>query len=150
VGLKKQRRAIAGLLLGAVLAKAASAASGIDPQIVEVAHEARRVVAIIDDFYRTNRACPRPSLAAELEQLQSDLGDGFSADRQGFFVEIRGISMISGPWRYYASPRHPDRCTLWHSLGQDAVLVWRRHRYGANWMFNGGDGKPERPIQPAP
>src|SRR5258707_15297293 len=117
------RRAIAGLLLGAALINPASAAGADDPRLAEIAHEARRAVAIIDDFYVDHHACPQPSLPAELKELQSALGDGFSADPQGRFVEIRGISMVSGSWLYYASPQHPDRCTFWRKLGSAPALI---------------------------
>ena len=148
-------RAIAGLLLGAAAISPASAASsetappGVDPHVAAVAYEARRAVAIINDFYADHHACPQPSRPDELKKLQSELGDGFSADPQGQFVAISGISMPPG-WLYYASPNHPDRCTLWRELDRDAALIWRRHRYGANWSFNPGDGKPERAIRLSP
>jgi hypothetical protein len=139
-------RTRAALLLGIALSSTAFAAGGGEPQLATVAYEARRAVAIINDFYAEHHACPQPTRPEELKQLQSDLGDGFSAERQGQFVELRGISMVSGPWLYYASPRHPDRCTLWRKLGWDPALIWRRHRYGANWAYDPGDGTPERPL----
>jgi hypothetical protein len=149
---RRNWRALAGLLLATAVTSPASAASSetapsaAGPQLAAVAHEARRAVAIIDWFYGEHHACPQPSRPDELKELQSELGDGFSADPQGQFVAISGISMPPG-WLYYASPSHPDRCTLWRELGRDAAVIWRRHSYGANWSFNPGDGKPETAIR---
>lgn len=140
--------AIAGLL-GAVAPGRVSAASGPDPQSIAAAREARQVIAVIDWFYVQHRACPQPSRPAELAELQSELGDGYSAEPQGQFVAIRGMSMISG-WRYYASSNHPDRCTLWRKLGRDPALIWRRHGGGGKWVFDPGDGSAERPIDLPP
>lgn len=121
-----------------------------DPRLLDIAHEARRPVAIIDAFYAEHHACPQPSRPEQLKELQSQLGDGFSAEPQGQLVAIGGISMESGGWFYFTSARYPDRCTLWRRLDGDAVLIWRRHRYGAGWAFSAGDGKPEIPIRLAP
>jgi hypothetical protein len=49
--------------------------------------------------------------------LKRDLGDGFSVDAAGRLAAIRGISM-SSVWHYYASPVHPENCTLWGQLGR--------------------------------
>jgi hypothetical protein len=92
-------------LLGAVVASPGLAAGGADPRLIEVAQEARQTIAVIDWFYVQHRACPQPSRPAELESLQRGLGDGFTVDREGQFVAIRGISMRS-VWLYYAS--HPS------------------------------------------
>jgi hypothetical protein len=146
-------RAIAGLLLGAAAISPASAASsetappGVDPHVAAVAYEARRAVAIINDFYADHHACPQPSVPAELKELEGALGDGFSVEPQGQFAVIGALMMPSGPWLYYSSSHYPDRCTLWRELGHDAALIWRRHRYGATWTYNPGDGKPERAIK---
>jgi hypothetical protein len=131
-------------------ANAPPAPPGADPQLLEIAHEARRPVALIDAFYVEHHACPQPSRPEQLKELQSRLGDGFSAEPQGSFIAIGGISMVSGGWFYYASPRYPDRCTLWRKLDGDAVLIWRRHRYGAGWTLSAGDGKPEIQVKLAP
>jgi hypothetical protein len=98
------------VLIGAAAAGPASAASAADPQLIAVAGEARQVIAVIDWFYVQHRACPQPSRPAELAELRSELGDGYSAEPQGQFVAIRGISMVMA-WLYYTSPEHPDRCT---------------------------------------
>ena len=89
-------------------------------------------------------------MPVELEELQSDLGDGMSVESQGQFVAISGLMMPSGSWLYYSSARHPDSCTLWHKLGWDPALIWRRHRYGTNWVYDPGDGRPEIPFKPVP
>jgi hypothetical protein len=78
--------------------------------------------------------------------LKRDLGDGFSVDAAGRLAAIRGISM-SSVWYYYASPVHPENCTLWRNLGADRALVWRRHRGGDGWTFVTGDGGGERRIK---
>ncbi len=103
---------------------------------------------MIDWFYVPHRACPEPSRPGELDEMLSGLGDGFSVEKKGQFVEIRGISMLDG-WLYYTSPDHPDRCTLWRKLGWDPALIWRRHRGGGSWAYDPGDGTPERPLTPA-
>lgn len=144
---------IAGLL-GAAATGRAFAANDADPQLanpqlIAVAREARQVIAVIDWFYVQHRACPQPSRPAELVELQSELGDGYSVEPQGQFVAIRGISMMSG-WLYYTSPQHPDRCTLWRKLGWDPALIWRRHGGGGKWVFDPRDGSAERPIGLAP
>ncbi len=140
---------VGGLLLGAA-ATLPAAAGDADPRWAELAHEARRAVSVIDSFYAEHHACPQPSVAAELKEMQAELGDGFSADPRGQFIEIRGISMVSGPWLYYTSPQHPDRCTLWHKLGWDPALIWRRHREAGRWVYDPGDGTPERRFTLSP
>jgi hypothetical protein len=147
VGLKKH--AIFCLLLGAAVSDPASAAGGVDPHLLAVAREARQVIAVIDWFYVQHGACPQPSRPTGLTELQGDLGDGYSAEPQGQFVAIRGISMVSG-WLYYTSPQHQDRCTLWRKLGWDKALIWRRHRGGGRWVFDPGDGTAEIPFRLAP
>ena len=142
-------RVILGLLLGAAAAGSASAADGVDPQWAVAAREARQVIAVIDWFYVQHRACPQPSQPGELAQLQGDLGDGYSAEPQGRFVAIRGISMAAD-WLYFTSPRHPDRCTLWRKLGWDPALIWRRDGNITSWVFDPGDGGDERPVKLTP
>jgi hypothetical protein len=139
--------ALVCLLLGAVTYPVL-ASGGADSRLREVAREARQAIAVIDWFYVRRRACPQPSRPAELAELESELGDGFSAAPQGWFLELRGISM-TGSWLYYTSPRYPDRCTLWRKLDRDATLIWRRHN-GGRWTFDPGDGSAERPIKLAP
>jgi hypothetical protein len=141
-------RAAAVLLLGAALSSAAGA-RGVDPQLTAIAREARQAITVINWFYAEHHACPQPSRPAELAAMQSELGDGYSVEPQGQFVEIRGISMASG-WLYYTSPDHPDRCTLWRKLGWDPGLIWRRHRDGEKWVYDPGDGSDERSIRFAP
>jgi hypothetical protein len=141
-------RGLVCLLLGAAVSSSAWAAGGADPQLSAAAREARQVIAVIDWFYVRHRACPQPSHPAELAELESELGDGFSAAAQGHFVELRGISM-SGSWLYYTSTRYPDRCTLWRRLDRDVTLIWRRHN-GGRWTFVAGDGSAEKPIKVAP
>jgi hypothetical protein len=141
-------RGLVCLLLGAAVSSSAWAAGGADPQLSAAAREARQVIAVIDWFYVRHRACPQPSHPAELAELESELGDGFSAAAQGHFVELRGIIM-SGSWLYYTSTRYPDRCTLWRTLDRDVTLIWRRHN-GGRWTFDPGDGSAERPIKLAP
>ena len=143
------RRALLGLLLGWRLASPAAAAEGVDPLLASVASEARETIAVLDWFYVQHRACPQPAQPAELAELQSGLGDGFSVDRQGQFVAIRGISMAD-VWFYYASPDHPDRCTLWRKLGWDPALIWRRRGNSTGWVLDPGDGTAERPLKLAP
>ena len=104
---------------------------------------------MIDWFYVQHRACPQPSRPAELAELQSELGDGYSVEPVGQFVAIRGISMLSG-WLYYTSPQHPARCTLWRKLGWDPALIWRRHGGTAEWVLDPGDGSPEQPLRLKP
>jgi hypothetical protein len=141
-------RATVGLLLGAAVAGSA-AASGVDPQLSAIAHEARQAIAVIDSFYARHHACPQPSLPAELAELQSELGDGYSAEPKGQFVVIGGISMAV-VWLYYTSPQHPDKCTLWRKLSWDPALIWQRHREGAKWVFDPGDGSEQRTIKLGP
>src|SRR5437763_7059341 len=144
-------RAVLCLLLGAAVAGQAFAAGDAalpartDPRVLEVVQEARQTIAVIDWFYVQHRACPQPSRPAELEHLQRGLGDGFTVDREGQFVAIRGISM-SSVWLYYTSPAHPDKCTLWRKLGWDPALIWRRQRGGGRWSFDPGDGGAERAV----
>jgi hypothetical protein len=149
------RRALAlGVLAGAAITGHTFAAGDAgfsgraDPRLLEVTQEARQTIAVVDWFYVRHRACPQPSRPAELLELQSGLGDGFTLDRQGQFVAIRGISM-SSVWLYYTSPAHPDKCTLWRKLGWDPALIWRRQRGGARWSFDPGDGGAERAINVA-
>jgi len=142
-------RAVVGLLLGAAVAGSAAAASSFDPQLIIVAREARQVIAVIDSFYARHRACPQPSLPAELAELQSELGDGYSAEPKGQFIVIGGINMAV-VWLYYTSLQHPDKCTLWRKLGWDPALIWQRHREGAKWVFDPGDGSEQRTIKLAP
>jgi hypothetical protein len=150
------RRPIVALLLVAAMAGSISAASGAtvsadgDPELIAVAYEARRAVAIINDFYADHHACPQPSIPAELRELEGALGDGFSVEPQGQFAVISALMMPSGPWLYYSSSRYPDRCTLWRKLDGDVVLIWRRHSYGATWSCNPGDGRGERSIKLRP
>jgi hypothetical protein len=147
-------RAILSLLLGisAIGQTFAAGDAGFsgraDSRLIEVAQEARQTIAVIDWFYVRHRACPQPSRPAELLVLQSELGDGFTLDRQGQFVAIRGISM-SSVWLYYTSPAHPDKCTLWRKLGWDPALIWRRQRGGGRWSFDPGDGGAERAVNVA-
>jgi hypothetical protein len=143
VGLRALFRGIALLLLSTVMAGQAFAA---DPQLTRVAQEARQTIAVIDWFYLRHGACPQPSRMPELLALQSGLGDGFTLDLQGQFAAIRGISMTD-VWFYYASPAHPDKCTLWRKLGWDPALIWRRNRGGGRWVFDPGDGSAERPFR---
>ena len=95
-------RTVLSLLLGisaigqACAAGDAGFSTRADPRLLEVAQEARQTIAVIDWFYVRHRACPQPSRLAELLQLQRELGDGFTIDRQGQFVAIRGISMKIG------------------------------------------------------
>jgi hypothetical protein len=146
--------AILTLLLGiGVIGQTFAASDGgfsgrADPRLIEVAQEARQTIAVIEWFYVRHRACPQPSRPAELLALQSELGDGFTLDRQGQFVAIRGISM-SSVWLYYTSPAHPDKCTLWRKLGWDPALIWRRQRGGGRWSFDPGDGGAERAVNVA-
>lgn len=151
------RRAIAGLVVGGLAAAGlllgavgpATAAGAVDPHLAGVAREARQVIAVIDWFYVQHRACPQPSRPVELAALRAELGDGYSAEPQGQFVTIRGISMASG-WLYYTSPKHPAQCTLWRKLGWDPALIWRRDGNITRWSFDPGDGNDERPIKLAP
>jgi hypothetical protein len=138
---------VAGLLLGVAAWQQAFAAGAVDPQVTAVAREARRAVSIIDSFYADHRACPQPSRPAELKELQAALGDGFSAEAEGQFVTITGISMTSGNWRYYSSARYPDRCSLWRPLTGGSQLIWRRNRSAGAWAFSPGDGTPEKPFK---
>jgi hypothetical protein len=137
-------RLILPLLLGALVSAPASAADA-DARLAVIASEARQTIEVINWFYLRHRACPQPARPAELETMQRELGDGFSVDRQGQFVAIRGISM-SSVWLYYTSPAHPEKCTLWRKLGWDPALIWRRHN-GGRWTFDPGDGSAERPLK---
>jgi hypothetical protein len=119
-----------------------------DPRWLEVTQEARQTIAVIDWFYVQHRACPQPSRGAELLALQSGLGDGFTVDFDGRFVAIRGIS-TSGVWLYYASPSHPDKCTVMRKLGGGPALIWRKQRGGGRWAYDPGDGGAERAINVA-
>src|SRR4051794_7742159 len=147
-------RAILSLLLAAAVAgpafgaRDAAFSAKVDPALLQFVEEARQTIAVIDWFYVRHRACPQPSRPAELLVLQSELGDGFTLDRQGQFVAIRGISM-SSVWLYYTSPAHPDKCTLWRKLGWDPALIWRRQRGGGRWSFDPGDGGAERAVNVA-
>lgn len=123
-----------------------TSASPADRPLAAVAEEAREVIAVVDWFYIRHRACPQPSRPEELAEMQSDLGDGFEIEPHGPFTEIAGISMAEH-WRYYTSPEHPDRCTLWRRVGRDPALIWRRHRDGESWAYDPGDGAPERPFK---
>jgi len=143
------RQLAAYLAFGATLIPMALGANASDPSLVAIASEARQTIAVIDWFYVQHRACPQPSRPAELEELQRDLGDGFSVELQGQFAAIRGISM-SSVWFYYTSPARPDKCTLWRKLGWDPALIWRRDRSSGRWVFDPGDGTAERPIKFAP
>jgi hypothetical protein len=134
------RRAVIGLLLGAALIGPASAASGGDPQLAAIASEARGAIAVIDWFYADHHACPQPSRAEELAA---------SLEPRGEFTEIRSIAMAE-PWLYYTSPDNPGKCTLWRKLGWDPALIWRRHREGATWVLDPGDGGPERRVKFTP
>ena len=142
------RHSLVCLLPILAVTSSALAAGGADPQLVAATREARQVIAVIEWFYVRHRACPQPSRPDELAALESGLGDGFSADPRGRFLEIRGISM-TGSWLYYTSPHYPDRCTVWRQFGQDATLIWRRHT-GGRWTIEPGDGSAEQPIRFAP
>jgi hypothetical protein len=142
-------RAIACLLLAAAVTFPAPAAGGADPRLAEVAKEARQTIAVINWFYVRHRACPQPSRPAEIAILERELGDGYSAETRGRFLEIHGISMRSG-WLYYASPQYPDRCMLLRKIGADPTLIWRRHNGGRWTQFDPGDGRGERPINLTP
>lgn len=131
------------------MASDAAARSGDDAQLSHIASEARQSIAVIDWFYLQHGACPQPSRPAELQAMERDLGDGFSIERQGQFFAIRGISM-SAVWLYYASATYPDRCTLWRKLGWDPALIWRHRGGSGGWVYDPGDGGPERPFRPAP
>ena len=120
-----------------------------DARLAVTAREARQVIAVIDWFYRDHHVCPQPSRPADLAVLQSELGDGYSAEQRGQFVQIRGISMAA-EWLYYTSPDHPDTCTLWRKIGWDPALIWRRERGGGRWAFDPGDGGPERTLKITP
>ena len=146
--LNRISRVMACLLLSAAVTAPTYGASGADPKLIAVANEARQVIAVVNWFYVRHRACPQPSRAAELAELEGQLGDGFSVELQGRFAAIRGISM-SADWLYYTSPAHPEKCTLWRKLGWDPALIWRRHN-GGHWTFDPGDGTAERPIKLAP
>jgi hypothetical protein len=141
----RKRTALLPLAATLTMAAAASQAASTNPQLIAIAQEAREAIAVIDWFYVEHRACPQPSRPGELEELQAGLGDGYSIDRQGQFVSIRGISMAQG-WLYYTSPAHPDRCTLWRKLGWDPALIWRRGGGSTRWSYDPGDGGAERPI----
>jgi hypothetical protein len=140
--------AIAGILLSAARLSPAAAAGPVEAQLSAAAYEARRTVVIIDSFYQDHHACPLPSIEAEIRELEGALGDGFAVEPRGRFATISALMMPSGPWRYYSSPRHPDRCTLWRDIDGGTLLIWRRHRYGAAWSYDPGDGKPERSFKP--
>jgi hypothetical protein len=138
---------VMGLAAGAlVLAGPVSAASD---DLHALASEARQTIAVIDWFYVRHRACPQPSRPEELRAMEAGLGDGFSLEPDGRFIAIRGISM-SGVWHYYAPAGHPDRCTLWRSIGPEPVLVWHRRGGAGRWAFYPGDGSAERPLQLRP
>jgi hypothetical protein len=137
---------VIAVLLGAVRAIAAD----IDPQLAATAREARQTVVVINWFYTAHHACPQPSRPEEIAVFRGELGDGFSVEPHGQFVEIRGISMPGVGWLYYSSLDHPDKCTLWRKLGWDPALIWRRHRDGGRWLFDPGDGGPERTLKIAP
>ena len=139
-------------LVGALAAFAATlhaAAETVDPGLAAIAAEARGAIAVIDWFYADNHACPQPSRSEDLAAMRSQLGDGSTIEPRGQFTEIRSIAMAE-PWLYYTSPEHPDKCTLWRKLGWDPALIWRRHREGAKWLLDPGDGGPERPVKFAP
>lgn len=132
------------ILLSLVLLGAAIEPLHADPGVPDIAQEARQTIAVIDWFYVRHRACPQPTAPAELVELQDGLGDGFSVDLEGRFAAIRGISM-SGVWLYYASPAHPEKCTLWRKLTGGAAVIWRRNRSGGQWSFlRGGGGREQR------
>jgi hypothetical protein len=126
-----------------------TAASPAEPQLAAIAQEARGVIAVVDWFYVRHRACPQPSRPDEFAEMRSDLGDGSWIEPRGQFTEISSISMAEH-WLYYASPDHPDKCTLWRKLGWDRALIWRRHRSGGSWAYDPGDGTPERPLKLVP
>ena len=137
-------RTLAGLFAACIAAPAPAAST--DPQLSTIAVEARQAIAVINWFYVQHRACPQPARADELSAMQRELGDGFTIEPRGQFVEIRGIAMTSG-WLYYAPASHPDRCTLWRKVGFDPALIWRRHRDGGKWAYDPGDGGAEQPIK---
>jgi hypothetical protein len=56
---------------------------------------------------------------------------------------------MASRWLYYASRRDPERCTLWRGLDSDSTLIWRRDRTGGRWSLLPGNGRPERPLEPA-
>ena len=110
------------------------------------AHQATPIIRFRRPADRRSRLLQRwHDAVARLLALQSELGDGFTLDFDGRFVAIHGISM-SGVWLYYASPAHPERCTVLRKLDGDPALLWRRHRAGGRWVYDPGDGGAERAI----
>ena len=142
-------RALCCLVIAGLLLPAFASARTDDTRLGDIVYEARQTIAVVEWFYVRSRACPLPSRPAELALIRERLGDGFSAEPGDVFLEIRGIGM-SDSWRYYASPSHPETCTLLRSVGRDATLIWRWHRGIGHWSFSPGDGRPERPIKPTP
>jgi hypothetical protein len=104
---------------------------------------------MIDGFYVRHRTRPQPTRPAELHDMQSGLGDGYSVEPQGQFVAIHGVSTFAG-WLYYTSPQHPNRCSLWRKLDWDAALIWRRRGNITEWALAPGDGAPERKLPANP
>lgn len=145
--MEKGLAALAALIVAAAVGGLLNAAGADDAQLAKTAYEARQAIAVIEWFYVRHRACPIALRPAEMALLRDRLGDGYSAEPQGAFVEIRGISMVES-WRYYASPSHRETCTLLRSLGGDATLVWRFQRGLGRWTLDPGEGRPERPIKP--
>ncbi|HEX3536146.1 MAG TPA: hypothetical protein VHU15_05215 [Stellaceae bacterium] len=143
----KSLAALAALVF--VAGAPSNAATSEDARLAEIAYEARQAIAVVEWFYVRSRACPLPSRPAEVATLRDRLGDGYSAEPQGAFLEIRGISMAES-WRYYASPSHPETCTLLRKLGGGGTLIWRYQRGIERWALDPGDGRAERPIKPAP
>ena len=141
--------ALAALIVVAAAARSTDAAGTDDARLGGIAYEARQAIAVVEWFYVRHRACPLASRSGELAVLRDRLGDGYSAEPLGVFLEIRGISMANS-WRYYVSPAHPEKCTLLRQLGDGATLIWRWQRGIGRWALDPGDGRPERPIKAAP
>jgi len=137
------------ILLGAMPALPATTAES-NQELAATAQEARQTVVVINWFYAAHHACPQPSRPEELAMVRGELGDGFSVEPHGQFIEIRGISMPGVGWLYYSSSDHPDKCTLWRTLGRDPTLIWRRRRDGGQWLFDPGDGGPQRTLKITP
>jgi hypothetical protein len=133
----------------ALAATIATAANATESPLSTTAYEARQAISVINGFYVAHHACPRSSWLDEMAELQHELGDGYSVEPREGFAAIRSISMAA-PWFYYASSRHPERCTLWRPLDGDTVLIWRRQRDAVKWTLEPGDGRNEKPLHFAP
>lgn len=150
MALKRGLEIVFGTLVWLATGSPAGAERLAERNLAEIAREVRQVIAVIDGFYAKRRACPQPSRPDELAELQGDLGDGYSVERQGRFTAIRGISTRAA-WLYYASTAHPDKCTLWRRIGKNPephpALIWRRDGGFKRWSYDPGDGRPERPLK---